>query len=224
MPSMQKEPLYELLHHPRIWRGVGQNNSIKAVATGHAQLDACLPGGGWPADSLSEVLLERRGRGELRLLMPTLVRLSNQHDARCLVWIAPPWVPYAPALAAAGIDLTRMLIVRPEAEEEIMWATEQSLRSGSCAAVLSWSACTNTASLRRLQLAANEGGTLGLLFRPATTMANASPAPLRLLLEQTDEGLLVRVFKSRGARPVTIRLPLGAAHTRDLAKRFKAGS
>ncbi|MDH3645421.1 MAG: translesion DNA synthesis-associated protein ImuA [Gammaproteobacteria bacterium] len=224
MPSTQKEPLYELLHHPHIWRACEQDNKIKAIPTGHKQLDSCLPGGGWPVDSLNEVLLDRRGQGELRLLLPLLVKLSSLDDDRCLIWIAPPWVPYAPALAAAGIDLTRLLIVHTQVEEEIMWATEQSLRSGSCAAVLSWSTRATAAGLRRLQLAAAEGGTLGVLFRPATTVAIASPAALRLLLNQTADGLVVKVLKSRGGKPVTVRLPLGATHTRDVASRFKTDS
>lgn len=219
-----KQPLYELLHNPHIWRASEQNNEVKTIATGHKQLDACLPGGGWPAESLSEVLLDHSGRGELRLLLPALVRLSQQDDGRCLVWVAPPWVPYAPALAAAGVDLQRLLIVHASSADEIMWATEQSLRSGCCAAVLAWSAQTTVPALRRLQFAAAEGGTPGFLFRPAHVVTNASPAALRLLVNPTTKGLKVEILKSRGGKPVTIDLPLGTAQARDIAGRFKTGN
>lgn len=222
--SIDDQPLYELLHHPQIWRASEQNNQAKTIATGHAQLDACLPGGGWPAEALSEVMLDHCGRGELRLLLPALVQLSQQDDGRCLIWVAPPWVPYAPALAAAGIDLQRLLIVHAASEDEVMWATEQSLRSGCSAAVLSWSTHTTVAGLRRLQFAAAEGGTPGFLFRPTHVVGNASPAALRLLLNQTDKGLEVKVLKSRGGKPQTIHLPLGAAQTRDVASRFKTAT
>ncbi|MDH3589299.1 MAG: translesion DNA synthesis-associated protein ImuA [Gammaproteobacteria bacterium] len=219
MEQTQKQPLYELLHHPHIWRACEQNNRTKTISTGHAQLDECLPGGGWPADSLSEVLLDRRGQGELRLLLPLLVQLSQRDDDRCLVWVAPPWVPYAPALAAAGLNLTRLLIVHADIDEEVMWATEQSLRSGSCAAVLSWSSHATVAVLRRLQLAASEGGTLGILFRPPDASKMASPAALRLLLGQTPTGLAIKILKTRGGKPATIHLPLGSAHTREISRK-----
>lgn len=222
-PTTQKQPLYELLHHPDVWRAC-DNNRTAVIPTGHAALDKQLPGGGWPVNALSELLLERRGQGELRLLLPALVRLSQHDDERCLVWVAPPWVPYAPALSAAGIDLARLLIVRAEADEEILWATEQSLRSGNCAAVLSWAANAPVAALRRLQLAAREGATFGVLLRPADALGNPSPAALRMLLRQTPAGLDVEVLKARGGRPVSIQLPLGAALTREAAGRIRDGS
>lgn len=214
MTDSHEQPLYELLHHPRIWRGRQQAGAGPTIATGHAGLDARLPGGGWPAASLTEILLDAHGRGELRLLLPALVTLCRNDDGRRLIWVAPPWVPYAPALEAAGLDLARLLIVHAPSEAEVLWATEQSLRSGSCAAVLAWTRCHDASGLRRLQLAAAEGDTLGVLFRPAVARTEFSPAALRLALAATDDGLEVEIIKSRGSRPGTVRLPLGALRTR----------
>ena len=73
------------------------------------ELDAELPGGGWPATALIEILPQHEGIGELRILGHTLARLSN--EGRSLAWIAPPHLPYAPALQAAGIDLARLLFL-----------------------------------------------------------------------------------------------------------------
>lgn len=216
MQDPHEHPLYELLHHPRIWRGCARDGAGATIATGHAELDACLPGGGWPAASLSEILLDLPGRGELRLLLPALARLCGDDDGRRLIWVAPPWVPYAPALEAAGLDLARLLIVHAASEAEVLWATEQSLRSGSCAAVLSWTRCRDASGLRRLQLAAAEGDTFGVLFRPASVRAGFSPAALRLAVGNCDEGLAIEIIKSRGARPRKLILRLGAARTRAL--------
>jgi hypothetical protein len=85
-------------------------NTVKATLTsGFAALDAELPGGGWPLGALCELLPRHVGIGELRLLGPALASLSAA--GRSLAWIAPPHRPYAPALAAAGIDLARVLVV-----------------------------------------------------------------------------------------------------------------
>src|SRR5689334_22672759 len=90
-----------VLQNPAIWRGGDCAPAVATVATGFAALDEVLPGGGWPSDALTEILLAREGIGELRLAFPALARL--QTERREVVWIAPPYVPYAPALAAAGI-------------------------------------------------------------------------------------------------------------------------
>ena len=71
--------------------------------TGHAALDQLLPQRGWPRRALTELLLPADGVGELALLMPTLARLGR--DGGTLALIAPPYLPYAPAWQAAGIDL-----------------------------------------------------------------------------------------------------------------------
>jgi len=55
-------------------------------------LDAALPSGGWPESALTEFLLPADGIGELRLLLPTLARLTQA--ARDIVLIAPPYLPY----------------------------------------------------------------------------------------------------------------------------------
>lgn len=218
MEDSHKHPLYELLHHPRIWRGGGRDSIGATLATGHAALDACLPGNGWPDAALTEILLDSYGRGELRLLLPALARLSAAEDGRRLIWVAPPWVPYAPALAAAGLDLGRLLIVHAPNETEALWAAEQSLRSGSCAAVLAWIRSGPVSGLRRLQLAADEGRTMGVLFRPASARSEFSPAALRLAIGPCENGLQVEIVKSRGARPQTVNLRLGAMNTREMLR------
>jgi len=202
--------LDQLLAQPGIWRA-GEHRSQTAVAgdrhtpTGFAELDAALPGGGLEAGSLAEVLHEHHGIGELRLLMPALARLSRQ--GRWIALIAPPYVPYAPGLTAQGIDLSRVLLVHPASRRDSLWSVEQALRAGTCAAVLAWPRHCDDRSLRRLQLAAEAGSSLGLLFRDATAAMESSPAALRLQLEHTAGGRLgVKLLKCRGGRCRQIEL------------------
>src|SRR2546423_10545201 len=113
-----------LLDRPDIWRGDSLSRTgAPTLPCGFPGLDAELPGGGWPAGALTEILPAHEGIGELRLLGPALAGLS-----RCglrLVWIAPPHLPYAPALAPAGIVLAHPLLVRPAPPEEKLWAHQQ---------------------------------------------------------------------------------------------------
>jgi hypothetical protein len=178
-----------------IWRGSVRSAALPSgVASGFPALDAELPGGGWPEGALSEILCD--GPGAFALTLPALARQSRA--GRWLVLVAPPYVPYAPALAARGVDLARLLLVCPEDEAGVLWAAEQGLRSGVCGAVLAWAEPHQTAVLRRLQLAAEAGASLAFLFRTEAAADRPSPAALRLRVRSAARGLEVRILKRRG--------------------------
>jgi len=146
---------------------------------------------------VSELLTERSGIGELSLFVPALANLSREDG--WLMLIAPPWIPYAPALVARGIQLSKLVVVDTRSDKDTLWAAEQGLRAGNCSAVLAWPAAINERSLRRLQLAAEEGGSFGAIFGAAARAAPSSPAPLRMQLGTRQNRLAVRIVKRRGS-------------------------
>lgn len=178
--------LERLLQRADIWRG-GAAPPAQALPSGFAELDRLLPGGGLPRGALTEILIEREGIGELSLLVPALARATE--DERWLVFVAPPHIPYAPALARAGVNLGRVLVVHPHVARDSLWAIEQALRAGTASVVLAWLAHAESKALRRLQLAAEAGGSLGILFRRARRAEEGSPAALRLKLEPASPEL-----------------------------------
>lgn len=189
--------LQQVLERPDVWRG-GHAPPVYAVPSGYAALDAELPGGGWPCAALTEILVPGPGAGELRLLLPALARLSR--GDRWIAFIAPPYVPYAPALAAAGVELSRLLLVHPKTRAEQLWAVETALRAGACAGVLAWPDGLAPESLRRWQLAAEAGESAGVLF--AHRAVAGSPAALRLRLAPAGAGAVdVHILKRRGGWP-----------------------
>lgn len=211
------DALENLLKRPGLWRAGGTDDSVTpGIPTGYPRLDRQLPGGGWPTHALTEILLEQYGAGELRLVMPALARLGRMDDGddaeRWLAWIAPPFQPYPPALLQWDIELARMLIVRPrsgrENRNDILWAAEQAMASGTCAAVLVWPGpdrIIDHTTSRRLQLAAGRGHCQAFLFRTFRALLQPSAAALRLKLEAGTEGTDVGILKSRGGRPAIVR-------------------
>lgn len=190
--------LNQLLQRADIWRGgntPSEEGATAGLPTGIPVLEKILPRG-WPKGALTEILIPDEGIGELSLVLPALAWLS--HSKRWLAWVAPPHIPYAPALASAGIDLSRVMVVRPRSGTDSLWAVEQTLRAGTCGAVLAWLTHVDTTVMRRLQLAAEAGNSWGILFRPLRMASQASPAALRLKLEPTSQGLAVHVLKRRG--------------------------
>ena len=194
-----------LLSHPAIWRGDDCAPEPQALSSGFPALDAALPGRGWPQGALTEILLEREGIGEIRLTLPALVRVQAQ--GRDVVWIAPPHKPYAPALTVAGLDLARLYVVQCREPKDALWAFEQALRAPECGAAFAWLPTHDERALRRLQVAAREGRTWGVLWRRPGQRGSATAAPLRLALSPHAgphlgtqlSSLAVHVLKRRGA-------------------------
>mgnify|MGYP001209219470 CR=1 FL=1 len=210
------EALEQLLQDARIWRaGSGPARAPHSLPTGWPELDGLL-GGGWPAGQLIELLVEDHGSGELSLLLPALVRLAAGEAAtgrhpRPIALVAPPHVPYAPALAAAGLDPASLLVVRTRREADTLWALEQLLHSHACIAVLGWmDGAGSGPSLRRLQLAAAQGRAWVVLYRDARLRNAPSPAPLRIHLERHDgRQARLHVLKRRGGPPAEATADLG---------------
>ena len=181
----QPVALESMLAARTLWHA-GRSAAIAADGepTGHAALDALLPQGGWPRRALTE------------LLLPTLARMTRAGGIVALV--APPYIPYAPAWQDAGVDLAWLEVVEAGARDAL-WAFEQCLRSGACAAVLGWPQQADAAALRRLQVAADSGACLGFALRDRRHAVNASPAALRLERTRDAQGASAwQVRKCRG--------------------------
>ncbi len=178
--------------------------------TGHAALDAVLPQGGWPRRALSELLLPADGVGELELLWPVLARLTAA--ASPVVLVAPPYVPYAPAWQAAGVDLAWLQVVEAT-PRDALWAFEQCLRSGACAAVVGWPRTADARALRRLQVAADSGNCCAFAVRDRRHAANPSPAALRM--EWTAGAWHVRKCRGGQVPPQALHLPVSASAARS---------
>lgn len=189
-----KTALQNILNNSHlVWRGESHAGSGRGVPTGHAALDAVLPEAGWPPGSLIEVIAPQWGIGELRLFVPAMATATQA--GKQLVWIAPPHIPYPPALVRSGISLSHLLVLHPPRNKEIPWAMETVLRQRRCAMVLAWPGLLVPKMVRRLQLAAEAGESLGVLFQ--SQCRDSSFAATRLLLEPNTTGLQVTILKSR---------------------------
>ncbi|MGH8269676.1 MAG: translesion DNA synthesis-associated protein ImuA, partial [Steroidobacteraceae bacterium] len=177
----------------------------RTLPTGFPALDEGLPGGGWPHTGLIEILPACFGAGELSLLLPALAALTRRPEARWCAWVAPPLQPFAPALAEHGVALERVLVVNGKST---LWAFEQTLRSGACDIAMTWLRSALPRQIRRLHLAAEQGATLGILFRPRQAARDSSPAALRVAVEPAARGARVTLLKSRGGARGTIELSL----------------
>lgn len=207
------DPLEHIISRPDTWRGLDAPNNIialnnpansdwhgvDAMPTGFSELDQALQFGGWPLRGSVEVLSDGSGMGSMGLFLPTMTALSEQQ--RWQTFIAPPHAPYAPLLAARDVDTRQILMVHPKNREDLLWATEQALRSTTCSVVFSWlgAADYRYAELRKLQLAAAESDTLAILFRSTDAACQHTPASLRLMISGYRT---VDILKQRGGTQI----------------------
>lgn len=216
--------LAELLRNPLVWRGDQLAPTAGVVPSGFSDLDRELPGGGWPQGSLTELLADDEGIGELRLVLPALVHLVQ--GGAWIALVAPPYIPCAPAFAAGGIDPGRVIVIAPNQDKDRWWAAEQVLRANSASALLFWPHVVRDQRLHRLQLAAQDGCAPAFVFAGTARAAHPSPAPLRIRLSAEASHLRVDVFKRRGgvtSRPLLLDVRATAVHTNEVVSAIVSG-
>jgi len=179
---------------PEVYRADCLDSSHPGLPSGHARLDAELPGGGWALGGLNEILLDLPGALEWRLLMPML---SGRRD-KPLLLINPPQMPHLP-----GLQVGPMVWINPATPQQALWATEQAIRSGDGGAVLAWLPGLRDArpeQIRRLQTHALASRVPIFLLRPQAAARQSSPAPLRLHLRCCAEPWQIEahILKRRG--------------------------
>lgn len=185
--------------HKDLWKGPGKLKESSSISTGYSQLDQYLPGGGWPIGALTEILLANTEQPPLWLIVPALAKLEC--EKRWQAWIAPTGIPYAPAIANTGIDISKTLVICPSTYKDILWATEQTLDSGACSAVLFWPHKMLTTTSRRLQIAAKNGHSFGLCFYPSKNIRHNTMATLRILFNPDCQGGEITILKGHGIKP-----------------------
>jgi protein ImuA len=193
------------------------------VSSGHAGLDRLLPEGGFRRGSLVEWLASGPGSGAATLALATASQAARQRGA--LVVVDRRGLFYPPAAVNLGIDPRRLIVVRPENDEDHAWALDQTLRWRGVAAVWCCPQTTDAHTLRRWQLAAETGGALGLLVRSEAARDEPSWAELRLAVTPlpAEQGvgsgrrLRVELVRARGGR-------VGAAIELELTEREGAAA
>jgi protein ImuA len=179
----------------------GGQRSQEALPLGIPEIDAVLPGGGLPPAHLHEIIAADTGASATGFSAVLLARLAGEGS---IIWCRRcPGLHgiklYGPGIAAFGLNLHRLLLVRVRREIEVLWAMEEGLRSGSVSAVLGEAATVPPIALRRLQLAAETGGATGLLLRPPDAALAVVSATTRWRVSSLPTTL---TFPPRGSFPI----------------------
>lgn len=184
-------------------RGSALERERCACLPGLPGLDRHLPGGGVEAGSLVEALGEQAA-GALRLALRLAAGLQARSRDRTVV-IVDPLDPaglalYPPALAQAGLDLARLVLLRPPSADALP-CLDEVLRSSAVSVAVARAPLLPAAASHRLRQAALQGGGVGLLVRPASARGEVSGAGLRLLVREggaPGRPFLIEPLRARG--------------------------
>lgn len=181
-----------------LWRGCDLGHQAGAVVpSGFPALDAELPGGGWPTQSICEVLSPQPSVLEWRLIGPALRGIVA--GGGTVVVVGPPKTPHLPGLRHTGVDEKHLVWVQVDSPAERLWTVEQLVKSGGCGALVAWLPQARPEQIRRIQVCANACTGPVFLFRPSTAQHESSAAPLRVMANfGVDWQLQVHIFKRRG--------------------------
>jgi len=179
--------------------------NVLSFITGLPALDALAPGGAFRRGAVHEILSDPE---EGTPLFFAMVLARATHGAGALVWCDPGHEIYPPALAAQGIDLDRLFLLQPRTPAEQTWAVGECLKCKGVAAVVAAMKPAQRLSrleARRLQLAAERGGGVGLLLRPAGKVSAEHAAATRWLVrpapgERTVQRWEVQLVHGHGGR------------------------
>jgi hypothetical protein len=198
--SAKTEVLQQLAERMRAMETAAQRRAAPPVSL--PLLDALLQGSEHNR-ILVELVAGADGAGAWTLALLLARQACGTRQA--LVLIDPRGWFYPPAAAALGVDLERVILVRPTSGPQCQAALDQALRCRAVAAVVSWCDRLRPAEGQRLRLAAEAGGGLGLLLRPASALRSAALADLRLVVApvlsmKSARRLKVEVARWRGGQ------------------------
>lgn len=181
-----------------LWRGDAMGSPVTTtLSSGFATLDAQLPGGGWPCQSLTEVLQLQPTALEWRLCAPSMRALVAQ--GKQIVLVGPPKAPHLPGLLHLGLDEHQLVWIQADKPLERLWAIEQLIKANAVGMLLGWLPHARQEQIRRLQVCAQSCDGPVILFRPAAAEHEASAAPLRLQARfSLDWELCIHLLKRKG--------------------------
>jgi hypothetical protein len=196
-PESTRETVRSLAEKIRRWER-DHRGPAEIVSSGSPALDRLLPDGGFCRGTLVEWLAAGAASGAATLALAIAARAC--HELGALVVVDRPRMFYPPAAAGFGVDWKWFVVVRPRNDRDEAWALDQVLRCSGVGSVLAWPRKLNERRFRQMQLAAETGGTLGLIVRTDRIRDEPSWAEMRLLVTSRGSG----VARSVGFSPRVI--------------------
>jgi hypothetical protein len=190
----------ELLEKLKVADALGQRPRAPARACDWPELDRVLPDGGLPHAVVEITCGHHAFAGATRVAVLAIAAAQRRSAGAWCAWMDASATLFAPGLARAGVDLARLLVVRPS-PELLPRVVVMTASSGAFDVVVVEARGLGRRAeklVRKLALAAEQHGTTIVMLAPPHV--DAWPVALRLEVARTEDGIDVRVTKDRFGR------------------------
>jgi len=150
------------------------------------ELDSLAPGGAFQGGAVHELLWPRKAATPTSFAL--LLARAAAKNRGAIAWSDPERELYLPAISAAGIKLEHLILLRSANRNDQLWALAECLRCRGISATVASIEKLNQIEARRLQLAAEHGGGVGIFMRPQRATGGAYAAATRWLIQSTPGG------------------------------------
>jgi protein ImuA len=173
-------------------------SQTRSFTTGLEALDALAPEHSLARGAVHELLFDDH-------IEPKFIASVFARPMQPIVWSDPHGEFYPPALAARGFDLKNLYLLHPQSDADQSWAITEALRCPGVAAVVASPRRLSRIEARRLQLAAERGGSVGILMRPRDRNSSIYAAATRWLVspvigERTIQRWKIQLLHGHGGR------------------------
>ena len=162
--------------------------NVRTLATGLLPIDDLLPAKAFALGAVHEVL---SGTPLPSLVLPLLLTRAASEVGR-VVWCDSSSRFNPPAVQAMGMPLHRLTVLRPHNPGDEMWAVAECLRCSGVAVCVASVERLSRIHARKLQLAAERGGGIGILLRPARAVSWPYAAATRWMVKPASGGRTVQ--------------------------------
>lgn len=179
---------------------------------------ASVNGSGLATGAIHEVLAEpdAESAGTFTALIASAILKAK--PGGWIVWSDPHRTLYPPALANTGIALERLMILRPRSPQDELWAVAECMRCTGVAATVAHVGKLTPVQARRLQLAAEQGGGIGVLVRPDDARATNYAAATRWRVSACVSACASKMAASAASQRWNVELVYG--HGGRVGQRF----
>ena len=138
------------------------------------EIDRSLPGEILPLGAVHELVSHQNETAAAATGFMAAILGKISKDDGVIIWISKKRTVFPPGLARFGINTDRIVFVDLGREQEILWATEEALRTKGIASVVSEISDVDITATRRMQLAVEQSGVTGFLLRANPKKTSAS--------------------------------------------------